>query len=45
MEPISQKELEEIFDGTEFKLRVDTYPWIKNFRYCYIDRGDESLCC
>ncbi len=44
MKPISQKEIEDIFSSTDFKVSVSTSENI-NLRYCSIYHGDEVLCC
>ncbi len=43
MQKISKQEIEDIFKDSEFKLRFDTREEYE-CNYCYIERGDESLC-
>lgn len=44
MKQISQKEIEDIFASTDFKVSVRTTESV-NLRHCSICRGDEVLCC
>ena len=44
MKPISQKEIEDIFTSTDFRISVTTNER-PNLRHCYIYQGDEMLCC
>lgn len=44
MKQISQKEIEEIFASTDFRISVSTSEDI-NLRHCSIYLGDELLCC
>ena len=43
MKPISQKEIEDIFNSTDFRISVSTSEDI-NLRHCCIYIGDENLC-
>ena len=44
MKQISQKEIEDIFASTDFKVSVRTTESV-NLRHCTIYQGDELLCC
>ena len=44
MKQISQKEIEDIFTSTDFRISVSTSESV-NLRYCSIYQGDEMLCC
>lgn len=44
MKQISQKEIEDIFTSTDFKISISTSEKF-NLRHCSIRRGDEMLCC
>ncbi len=44
MKQISQKEIEDIFASTDFKVSVSTTESV-NLRHCSIYHGDEMLCC
>lgn len=43
MKPISQKEIEDIFTSTDFRISISTSESV-NLRHCSIYQGDEMLC-